>query len=125
MHMARYRIEWREGPYLSGGDTWVVELDLQGAVGANYHLVKRVQVVALIDELDTAGIGEPGWDFWRAMVGLAATTLTRRVVEDEVATEQPLRPVQLAPDIGEARIRSVGLDDFPLPLPHEVSEFAI
>src|SRR4051794_13316909 len=35
VHMARYRIEWREGPYLSGGDTWVVELDLQGAVGAN------------------------------------------------------------------------------------------
>ena len=59
------------------------------------------------------------------MVGLAATTLTRRVVEDEVATEQPLRPVQLAPDVGEARIRSIGLDDFPLPLPHEVSEFAI
>ena len=125
MHMARYRIEWREGPYLTGGDTWVVELDLQGAVGASYHLVKRVQVVALIDELTDAGVGEPGWDFWRAMVGLAATTLTKRVVEDEVATEQPLRPVQLAPDVGEARVRSVGLDAFPVPLPHEVSEFAI
>jgi hypothetical protein len=123
--MARYRIEWREGPYLTGGDTWVVELDLQGAVGASYHLVKKVQVVAVLDELSRVGLDEPGWDFWRAMVGLAATTLTKRVVEDEVSVEQPLRPVQLAPDLAEAKPRSVGLDDFPVPLPHEVSEFAI
>ena len=123
--MARYRIEWREGPYLTGGDTWVVELDLQSAAGAGYHLIKRVQVVALIDELAEIGIDEPGWDFWRAMVSLAAVTLTRRVTEDEVATEQPLRPVQLAPDIRDARERATGLDDFPVPLPHEVSEFAI
>lgn len=123
--MARYRIEWREGPYLTGGDTWVVELDLQGAVGANFHLIKKVQVVALLDELSLVGIDEPGWDFWRAMVGLAATTLTKRVVEDEVSVEQPLRPVQLAPDLAEAKVRSAGLDAFPVPLPHEVSEFAI
>jgi hypothetical protein len=123
--MERYRIEWHDGPRLVGGDTWVVDLDLLMAVGGSpYRFVKRLQVVATDDDLRQAGNAAPDWMLWRALVAVAVGTIIRRVDADELHLERPRVPLQIAPDVTEAMLRSAAMTPEPALASELVSEFA-
>jgi hypothetical protein len=123
--MERYRIEWKDGPRLIGGDTWVVDLDLlMSAGGRPYRFVKKLQVVATVDDLAATGNEAPDWTFWRALVSVAVGVIIRRLDADELHLEHPRAALQIAPDVVEAASRAASMDDDPIEPSELVSEFA-
>ena len=123
--MERYRVEWRDGPNVVGGDTWVIDLDLRMSIGsAPFSFAKRLQVVAPMDDLRRHGIADPGWDIWRAMVQVAVGSVIRRVSTDDLHLERPRTPFQLAPDAAEAAKRASEMSTYPPEAAEVMSEFA-
>lgn len=122
--MERFRIEWRHGPTLVAREAMVIDLDLLlSRDGGRYLLAKRLQVVAPLDDLVAAGITDPGWAFWRALVAGAAGLVIRRVSRDELHFDRPTQPFQLAPDVAEAARHAAVMDDGEIAIDELVSEF--
>ena len=115
--MERFRIEWRGGPRLVAREAWVIDLDLRASKHrAPFLVVKHLQVVADRDEMVALGLvgpgrPEPGWDFWRALVAVAAGSVIRRIAEDELHFDRPHQPYQIAPDLAEAARRAREMPD--------------
>ena len=77
--MERFRIEWRQGPTLVARESWgpsTFYLMLSRNSG-RYLLAKRLQVVAPLADLAEAGISDPDWSFWRALVAGGAGLVIR------------------------------------------------
>jgi hypothetical protein len=122
--MERYRIEWKDGPRLVGGDTWVIDLDLLAAANSTtFRFAKKLQVVATYDDVAALGEARPGWTFWRAMVAVAVGTVIRRLSTDDLHLERPRLPVQIAPDVHEATSRASEMTTEPAAESELVSEF--
>jgi hypothetical protein len=110
--MERFRIEWRQGPRLIAREAWVIDLELLASKQRGpFLVVKHLQVVAAVDELTALGLSgpdqpEPGWDFWRALVAVAAGSVIRSIATEELHFDRPHQPYQLAPDPSEAARRA-------------------
>jgi len=119
----RYRIEWRQGPTLVGGDSWVIELDLLMSVRSGpFRLAKRLQVVTPIEDLESVGVQQPDWRFWRAVVAVGARIVISRLQEDRLQLDRPRSPFQLVPDVAEAARRAEQMGDEPIEPDEVVSE---
>ena len=123
--MVRYRIEWREGPRLIGGDTWVIDLDLlASSTTATYRLAKKLQVIATTEDLAALGGPAPDWTFWRALVEVASGIIVRRVDADELHLEHPRAALQVAPDLADVLARTGAMLTEPVAESELISEFA-
>jgi hypothetical protein len=121
MTMERYRIEWREGPTLIGGDSWVIDLDLLVSIRSSpFRLAKRLQVVAPLEDLDD--VAELDWRFWRALVSVAARSVIKSITDEQLHLDRPRQPFQLVPDVSEAVRRRADMDDQPVQPAELVSE---
>ena len=122
--MERFRIEWRQGPTLVARESWVIDLDLMlSRNSGRYLLAKRLQVVAPLADLAEAGISDPDWSFWRALVAGGAGLVIRRVSRDELHFDRPSQPFQLAPDVSEAARHAAEMDDAEITIDELISEF--
>lgn len=122
--MDRYRIEWQDGPRLVGADTWVIDLDLLRTSGRSpLRLAKKIQVVATTDDMAAVGPTPADSTFWRALVAVAVGIVMRRVATDDIRLEHPRTPLQIAPDVGEAKRRSSAMDTDPAAPSDLISEF--
>jgi hypothetical protein len=118
----RYRIEWRQGPTLVGGDSWVIDLDLLMSVRSGpFRLAKRLQVVTPTEDLEAVGV-KPDWRFWRAVVAVGARIVISRLQEDRLHLDRPRSPFQLVPDVAEAARRAGQMDDEPIEPDEVMSE---
>jgi hypothetical protein len=110
----RYRIEWRQGPTMIGGDSWVIDLDLLISQRSGpFRLAKHLQVVTPTEDLERLGL-TPDWPFWRAAVAVAARTVMSRVQEDRLHLDRPREPFQLVPDVAEAADRAAQMVTDPI-----------
>ena len=120
--MEHYRIEWKQGPSLIGGDAWVIDLDLLVSIRSSpFRLAKRLQVVAPVEDLEQASV-RPDWRFWRALVSVAVRTVISRIVDETLHLDRPRDPFQLVPDVVEAKRRVAEMDDQPVAPAELISE---
>jgi hypothetical protein len=120
----RYRIEWREGPRLLAGESWVIDLSLTMSVRSGpFRAAKPLQVVIPVEDLAEVGV-DPDWRFWRAAVAVAAGTVLRRLQEDRLHLDRPRQPFQLVPDLHEAVARAEQYGGEPIEPDELISELA-
>jgi hypothetical protein len=110
----RYRIEWRQGPTLVANESWVIDLNLlMGVRSTPFRLVKHLQVVVPLEDLDESGV-TVDWPFWRAVVAQVARTVVTRLEDDRLHLDRPREPFQLVPDVTEAAKRATGMATAPI-----------